>query len=578
MADRPAEGAPGPLPLGDGVPEHVEDPGSSVVDGIVEREGQHGPGRTQHRRRISYFMLFRLAVLFVFTLLAGYTSYLDIDSIERDAFYDRFIWGSLGLGYFITILFAWWLPRSKSLRAVAAMQTSIDIVLAAVVVQLSGGADSGFVFLYLLAVLGAAIMGDRSQVLAATGACVMIYATTTALHAADIAHPMTATGLVTTFDAADMALAVARTLAAIVGVGTLSVFLNGQLVVSARQVEGLRALNENIVRSLTSGLVTVDVHGDVLFANPTALELLALRDVSDANIDELLPGASKHLEDSGGPLNRFELEVRRAGDNKTLHLGLNCSPLLDAEGRFLGHIVNFQDVTELHDLNRKVARNERLAAIGELAASVAHEVRNPLAAISGSAELLKAGKISDEDRRLADLIHREATRLNATVTDLLSYTRPRAPELLDFDLSRAVGEVVEAIRHDPANALVKFDVHARGRVGVRADPSQVSQVIWNLIRNAIEAQKATGTLRVEVWSTDREACVSIADEGPGIAKAQVERIFEPFYSTKEKGSGFGLAIVHRIVEEHKGSIDVESTEGKGTTFTVCLPIEGPERD
>lgn len=555
-----------------GIPSAVDDSNSSVVDGLVEGEARSSPGNTQHRRRISYFMLFRLAVLFVFTLLAGYTSYLDIEGADRDGFYDRFIWGSLGLGYALTILFAWWLPRARSLRLVSAVQTSIDIVLAAVVVQLSGGPDSGFVFLYLLAVLGAAIMGDRGQVLAATGACVMIYGTTTALHAAGIAHPMTSSGLVTRFDAADVALSVARTLAAIVGVGTLSVFLNGQLVVSARQVEGLRALNENIVRSLTSGLITLDADGRVLFANPTALELLALPDAIEVDIEAVLPGVRAHLDDSGGPLNRFELEVRRPGDNKTLHLGLNCSPLLDADGHFLGHIVNFQDVTELHELNRKVARNERLAAIGELAASVAHEVRNPLAAISGSAELLKTGDISQEDRRLADLIHRESTRLNATVTDLLSYTRPRAPELVGLDLGRAVGEVVEAVRADPGNALLKVELHARGRTPVRADPSQISQVLWNLMRNAIEAQRASGTLKVEVWASAELATVRIEDEGPGIPAAQLDRIFEPFYSTKEKGSGFGLAIVHRIVEEHHGTIDVDSQPDVGTTFTLRLPL------
>ena len=545
------------------------DAGTTLTEGEID-EPNRTPTDEAHARRISYFMLFRLAVLSAFTILAGVTAWYR--SAQVESFYEWTTWGTLGLGYFLTLLFAWTLPRVQNLKRFAWGQTTIDIVLAAVVVQLSGGLDSGFVFLYLVAILGAATMGDRRQTWTATGACLLIYATFSALQVLALVTPMSAIGDLPRLTTAEIAIAVARTAAGIGGVGILSAYLNVQLWSSERQIGSLRALHENIVRSLTSGLLTVDSRGTVLFANPMALEILGRSGTLEGDhVDDLIPGTAKHLADSGGPHNRFDLEIRRP-DGRGLHLGLNCAPLLDNDGRFLGHVVHFQDVTELHDLTRKARRNERLAAIGGLAASVAHEVRNPLAAISGSAELLGPAVQDGDDQKLLGVIRRESVRLERTVSDLLAFTRPKKPEPVPIELTRAIGEILEAFRADPANVDIDISFAARGRMTAEVDPSQFSQVLWNLLRNAVEAMERRGPIKVTLRREGSSFEVAVADAGPGIAADELDRVFEPFFSSKEKGSGFGLALVHRIVQDHGGEVSVDSTAGRGATFTVRLPL------
>lgn len=545
------------------------DAGTTLTEGEVV-EPRRTPTDEAHARRISYFMLFRLAVLSAFTILAGVTAWYR--SAEVGPFYEWTTWGTLGLGYFLTLLFAWTLPRVQNLKRFAWGQTTIDIVLAAVVVQLSGGLDSGFVFLYLVAILGAATMGDRRQTWTATGACLIIYATLSALQVLGVATPMSAIGDLPRLTTAEVAIAVARTAAGIGGVGILSAYLNVQLWSSERQIGSLRALHENIVRSLTSGLLTVDSSGRVLFANPMALEILGRTGTLEGDhVDDVIEGTAKHLADSGGPHNRFDLEIRRP-DGRSVHLGLNCAPLLDNDGRFLGHVVHFQDVTELHDLTRKARRNERLAAIGGLAASVAHEVRNPLAAISGSAELLGPAVQDGDDQKLLGVIRRESVRLERTVSDLLAFTRPKKPEPVPIELTRAIGEILEAFRADPANADIDISFAAPGRISAEVDPSQFSQVLWNLLRNAVEAMDRRGPIKVTLRREEGSFEVAIADSGPGIDAEELDRVFEPFFSTKEKGSGFGLALVHRIVQDHGGEVSVDSSAGRGATFTVRLPL------
>jgi two-component system sensor histidine kinase PilS (NtrC family) len=509
-------------------------------------------------------------MLFAFTILAGVSSLYRAE--PSGGAYELITWTTLGFGYFVTLLFAWFLPKSENLPRFAWGQTTIDIILAAVVVQLTGGVDSGFVFLYLVALLGAATMGSREQTWAATGACALIYLTLTVLQGTGVFTPVTFSGEPRALPLLELAFTSARTLAAMVGIGILSAYLNVQLWSSVQQVGSLRALNENIVRSLTSGLLTVDADGRLLGSNPTARELLAIEgELRGMPIDEVVPGVADHLEDSGGPTNRFELELRRS-DGRSLHLGLNCAPLLDNDGRFIGHVVHFQDVTELHDLARKARRNERLVAVGSLAASVAHEVRNPLAAISGSAELLTSAVNDPDDQKLLDVIIRETNRLEKTVSDLLSFTRPQTPERVALDVTQAIRENAEAFRADPANAAIQVGITASGKIVAELDPGQFSQILWNLMRNAAEAMSLAGRIEVRASREDDLLVVEIEDEGPGIPEEDLDRVLEPFYSTKDKGSGFGLALVQRIVQDHEGEITVRSRPGEGATFTVRLPL------
>ncbi len=526
---------------------------------------------TPRHRRISYFMLVRLVVLTLFTAVAA----VVVFSRDREdaGTYQWFVWGTLVAGYGLTIIFARYLPRVTNLDRFAWIQTTADIVLAGLVVQMSGGADSGFVSLYLIAVLGAATMGGVRQTWAAAGACVLIYGAICLLEGFGVIEPSILGKPMPKLDPGAMAGVFARTVAGLAGVTVLSSFLNTQLATSTLQLGDLRAMNENILRSVSSGIIGVDNDTRVIYFNPVARRLLGLSD-SDLQhrVGSVLPGveamlltASQVAHASG----RQQLEVKTRRGTR-MHVGLSCSMLHDGQGKRLGQIINFQDVTQVHDLAEQVRRSERLAAVGGLAASVAHELRNPLAAISGSAELLDGTALVDDDARLLRIIRRETTRLSELVTDMLAFTRPRAPQRVATSLARVATEALEHFRADPANASLTLDLDAQPVPDVDVDPAQLSQVLWNLLRNAAEAMEGQpGQVRVCVRELDgKRVELSVSDDGPGIPDERIDRVFDPFFTTKERGTGFGLAIVHRIVEDNGGKVKVSSTPGQGSTFVL----------
>jgi two-component system, NtrC family, sensor histidine kinase PilS len=549
------------------------DASRSLVDAARPGPSTSAP-LDSRRRRIQYFMLVRLVVLALFTVMAGVLAWRGHDELEEVY---GIVGGTIVLGYGLTIVYAWLLPRVRDLDRLAWLQTTIDILLATVVVQMTGGTGSGFVSLYLIAVLGAATMAGGRQTWAAAGACALIYGATSLLEGLRLLEPFSL-GQSPPLGPAEVATACASTLLALLGVTALSSYLDKQLASSTLQVGDLRALNENVLRSLASGLVGVANDGRVIYWNPAAQAILGL-DASDLQrpAQALLPGVEARLEAAG----RWELEVQtRAGH--PVHLGLHCSPLLDGQGRAIGRLINFQDVTRIHELAEQVRRNERLAAVGGLAASVAHEIRNPLAAISGSAELLGSVALEDDDARLLSIIRRESTRLSELVTDMLAFTRPRPPQRARVSLPRVAREALEHFRADPANAGLELKLHADDDVpDVEVDAAQLIQVLWNLLRNAAEAMGGTGTVTLEVRARPghghppnafpREAELAVGDEGPGIPSEQLERIFDPFFTTKERGTGFGLAIVHRIVHDNGGAIELSSTPGHGTVFRLRFP-------
>jgi two-component system sensor histidine kinase PilS (NtrC family) len=282
------------------------------------------------------------------------------------------------------------------------------------------------------------------------------------------------------------------------------------------------------------------------------------------------------------------------------HLGLAGSILWDEEASKAGHVLIFQDVTEVVAMERQLRQSERLAALGEMSANMAHEIRNPLAAISGSVQVLRAGmtaaEVDPERDRLMQIVVRETDRLSGLIQDFLHYARPRPPSFQPVLLDSLVEDVVRLIE-----SALPETVHLRVEPGsgifALADPSQLTQVLWNLCLNAVQAMPEGGELSVEVRAaagepaqglesgrrngneggareeTDppRWAELAVADTGVGIPLEVQEHIFEPFFTTKKEGSGLGLSTVHRIVESHGGMLQVESEEGRGTTFRIHLP-------
>jgi two-component system sensor histidine kinase PilS (NtrC family) len=223
-------------------------------------------------------------------------------------------------------------------------------------------------------------------------------------------------------------------------------------------------------------------------------------------------------------------------------------------------------------MQEAVRRGDRLAAVGQLAAGLAHELRNPLASMSGAVELLSRGRgLSDAERKLMEIVMREAERLNALVTDFLAFARPTTTQLQPTDVAALADETLGVFRHSPNAAKIELLRSGVTSLRIMADAAQLRQVLWNLLQNAAEAMDGEGDITVDVGLTPEGLCrIAVADSGHGIPPADIEHLFEPFFTTKPHGTGLGLAFVHRIVEAHGGHVDVQSGVGRGATFSVLL--------
>jgi two-component system sensor histidine kinase PilS (NtrC family) len=288
-------------------------------------------------------------------------------------------------------------------------------------------------------------------------------------------------------------------------------------------------------------------------------------------IDKLMPGLSALVETGDGEVKRADLTI----DEQIV--GVTVSPLRDVRDQVIGRVVNFQDLTELRRLEVQSRRSERLATVGQLAAGVAHEIRNPLASISGSIELLKLAPVaSEDDRALMTIVHREVQRLNVLIGDLLDYANPRPPQQVDFDLGVMVEETLQVARGEQTFATVQMAMTVDRPLPVLADPAKLRLVLWNLLRNAADAAALGGQhVHVAARRDYTTTTLVVSDDGPGISADKLARIFDPFFTTKTKGTGLGLATCHAIIAEHHGHIDVESAPGAGTKMVITLPRRPP---
>jgi signal transduction histidine kinase len=286
----------------------------------------------------------------------------------------------------------------------------------------------------------------------------------------------------------------------------------------------------------------------------------------------VLPGYA--AERLGDPPGRADTTGRRA-DGTEFPMGYTLSALLDADGNPSGLLLAFQDLTEIRTLRDQAEAAQRLAALGQLATGLAHEIRNPLSSISGSVEMVRDGNaLGAEDNRLLGIVISEVERLNSLVTTMLQVGRPSQIEKEPLDLRAIASEVVAMTRAEAtaSNRLQIDEVGPEAPVIVTADPDRMRQVVWNLVRNAVQASPHRGKVEVRT-GRDQEGrgFLEVADEGSGIGAAHRERLFDMFYSGRSHGVGLGLALVKQIVDQHQGQIEIIDRHGAGTRFRVTLP-------
>jgi two-component system sensor histidine kinase PilS (NtrC family) len=269
-----------------------------------------------------------------------------------------------------------------------------------------------------------------------------------------------------------------------------------------------------------------------------------------------------------------------SGKRGKLVFGFRSVPFTDKEENQVGVIINFKDLTQLIRMKAELKKADRLAAIGELSAHIAHEVKNPLASISGSVQLIsQGGEVSMADRKLLDIIERETERLNTLINDFLAYARPTQPTKIPLTLRQLINDLKSLLSADPRFRDVSISNKCPEKFTVLVDHDQMRQVFWNLLLNAAEAMPMGGTITIDVVRKVVDSHgngmvnITIADTGKGMDRDDMKRVFEPFFTTKSNGTGLGLATVYRIIESHGGTIFVDSALNCGTTFTICLPAE-----
>lgn len=462
-----------------------------------------------------------------------------------------------------------------------------DLILITGLVYFLGGAASPFSLLYLIVIsVASTLLRRRAGVIVASIAFLLYAATILAVFFGWIPSAAESQESVTLLR---LGYNLAVHFFGFYAVALLTYYLAHNVTRAERELEeksehlaDLQVVHRDVIQSINSGLITADLEGTVTSVNLAGQEILGRSNAALVGgpifrSGLVTPEQWEKGAKASGQTGRHRSEVEIEVDGSSRYVGYSISRLNDAEGQHRGHIVIFQDLTNWHRMQEELRMKDRMVAVGELAAGLAHEIGNPLAAISGSVQMLSGNFKGDEpQRKLIDILLKESYRLDRTIKGFLRFARPRDRSSVPFDIARLLHENFELLRNSeevaPGHRL-ELDLQPPS-VSLMADPDQISQIFWNLARNALRAMPNEGILRV-VGRLEGEAfCLQVIDSGRGMTEEQRANLFHPFQSFFDGGTGIGMAIVYRIVHEHGGSLRVDSRPGVGTTIAVELPLSG----
>lgn len=496
--------------------------------------------------------------------------------------------------YLITIIYALLINRVSNFALFAYIQLIGDLIIETVLVYITGGIESSFSFTYIITIIYASIILYRRGGYVIAGISSILYG-----------------GLIDVqyygfFETTQLSILSPAEIFYKVFLHVLFffvvAFLSGGLAESLRQtgeilkekdtdLVELQTFYKNVAQSMSSGLLTTDLKGHITSFNRAAEDITGnfFEEIKGKiwheifNLEEIKSVFSK-LEMLRIPF-RFEGNYVRK-DGAKLALGITISSLKNESGETTGAIGIFQDLTKIKEMEDDIKKKEKLAMVGELAAGMAHEIRNPLASLSGSMQILKSeSSLSGENKKLLEIALRETEKLNRIISDFLTYARPTPLNKKRCDINRLLNDTVTLLRNSKEyQKKIKIAANLEGkRLITEVDPNQMSQVFWNLSINAVQAMSDGGELIISSKKKlkkgrgysdfDKDYIeITFKDTGNGINPVVKDKIFYPFFTTKDKGSGLGLAIVHRIIEDHKGEIMVESKLNEGSRFIIHLPF------
>jgi two-component system sensor histidine kinase PilS (NtrC family) len=498
----------------------------------------------------------------------------------------------IGLTYALTAVYSLLLRHAEQHRWIVDVQLAVDVVTVSALIHLTGGVSSLFSTLYMLPIIAASTVRSlRGGLMVGVLSAVLYSGLVAAQYLGTPALPVVAGADVS--QPPRVALyTVGLNVFGFIAVAVLSGFLSeglrraGQeLEQASNEIADLRAFSDYAINSLASGLTTTDLTGTVLTLNRAGEAIIGMQ--ATATIGRparevlQLPGEFAAVfgpREGRPPLPRVEYMFHHA-DGRRIELGISTATLVTPRGES-GFVITFQDVTEARREERERRMQQRLAAVGEMAAGIAHEIRNPLASMSGSIQILRQElPLTEEQAQLMDIVMRESERLNETIRSFLAYARPQRNAAARLDVRKVVTDTATLLQNSPE----RLEPHAIGvsvpgdPVWCMADESQLRQIVWNLATNGLRAMPDGGELTLGVQATaDGDApggwvLLSVRDDGVGISPDDLETMLQPFRGGFARGTGLGLSIVHRIVSDYGGELQVTSRKDEGTTVTVKLP-------
>ena len=501
--------------------------------------------------------------------------------------------------YLLSIAYLMYLKLADSTARFAYFQLTLDLPLVSWVVYATGGVNSPLSFNYVLVIVAASYFQARRASFWYAAAAAVLYGALLSLEYFRHINPYDAFPPIT--DSRNLYFFFTSWFVNVTIfflVATISNYFSGVISETGQELRQksedftmLKAFHENVLKSMDMGFLAIGLDGTILSHNPAAERILGL---APFRIDGRAASETLELPDITGAIagmlgtgetSRLFTWGYPAPYGRELNLTLSLTKFA-IEGRTHGLIAVFHDVTELKEMERQVANAERMAAIGRVAAGVAHEIRNPLASISGSIQMLEsdlAGVLNEQHQRLMNIMARETTRLNRIITQFLGFAAPAKINAADADLRELTVETIALLESDlERNHGVVFDTRFEGDLVATVDAGQMRQVLWNLCVNALDAMPRGGALRVSAARSPMPGQadgalfirLSIQDSGEGVPLEAQTHLFEPFFTTKPFGTGLGLPTVQKIVEAHGGKVTVDSRPGKGATFSVWLPAGG----
>ncbi|MDA8124514.1 MAG: ATP-binding protein [Deltaproteobacteria bacterium] len=539
--------------------------------------------------RLRWLMLSRVMIV---SFLLGLATFIQMKGMESlAAISTSILFKAIIATYLLSILFLVLLKKVRNLTINIYVQCIADIALITGIVYATGGIQSIYSVFYPLVIIYAVFFLSRKGGFIIASVAAIFYGLFSDLEFYGMIYPLFPIPLPDYPH--NVGYVFTRMTTHIISfylIAFLASFVVEQekkarklLAEKQNAFEELNLLYRSIIQSVDTGILTIDLHKRIKSFNRAAAEItgLSFQEVENRLVSDVFTAGPRLAEDLAGSdrlwagKTRFEIPFPTAG--KTLSLGGAISPLRDHQGQTIGNIVIFQDLTEINEMRETIEKNRRLSYVGEMAACLAHEIRNPLAAISGSIQLLKEDLARNEtNEKLMQIIFRGKDQLENFLKDFLLLARPAPGVREKIDLREILREVIDSLRcvedwHEPLQMKILFPEKP---LLMEANKTEIRQIFWNLILNSLQAMPEGGSLKMEAGSAkdgQRDGVqITITDTGRGIALEDLKKIYEPFYTTRDKGTGLGLAVVKRIIDGYEGKIMVQSEPGKGTCCTVWL--------